>query len=136
MFVYVSGLVTEFDTWANNNNMTTTTMKILHAVYYKNCKRQCNIVKQYKLPRTTVHCAIRTMVKHGIVETESAPLKLTDKGIEIAKKIKDFFKELILKTEMTYGKDPKDIFKNFNTYAKMVIDGFTERTTQQKKPHA
>ncbi len=134
MFVYVSELVTEFDTWANNNNMTMTTMKILHAIYYKNCKRQCDIVNRYKLPRTTVHCSIKTMVDCGIIETESASLKLTDKGIEIAKKIEMFFKELILKTKKIYAKDPRDIFKNFNTYAKIVIDGFTEKTGQQKKP--
>jgi predicted transcriptional regulator len=124
MFVYVSRIMAEFDKWAQRKDKTTpTTMKIIHAIYYSGCQKQNTIAKKYNLSRTTVNSNIKKMEKNGLVNLK--PLTLTEKGIGLAQGIEIFFKNLVLKTEKIYGKDPHNIFKNFNADAKMVDDGFT-----------
>ena len=127
MFVYVSRIMAEFDKWAQRKDKTTpTTMKIVHAIYYGECKKQNTIAKKYNLSRTTVNSNIKKMEKNGLVNLK--PLTLTQNGIDLAQGIEIFFKNLVLKTEKIYGKDPKNIFTNFNADAKMVDDGFTGKT--------
>lgn len=140
MFEYISVLVGIYDKWARDNNMDMTKMKILHGLYYGKCNKQRDIVEKYKLSRTTVSSSIKIMSSKqcGLVDVDSAnkTLSLTAEGIEKAKTIENFFKQIVLKVEKSYGKDPKDLFKFFNTYANMINVFFTGNGLQSQKPCA
>lgn len=124
MFKYVSIFVGVYDEWAHDNNMDMTKMKILHGLYYEKYNKQRDIVNKYNLSRTTVSSSIKIMSSKqcGWVNVNSTDktLSLTPEGIEEAKKIEDFFKQIVLKVEKSYGADPKNMFKSFNTYANMI----------------
>ena len=124
MFKYVSVFAGMYDEWAHDNDMDMTKMKILHGLYYETCNKQRDIVKKYNLSRTTVSSSIKIMSskQYGWVNVSltDKTLSLTPEGIEKAKKIEDFFKQIVLKVEKSYGADPKNMFKAFNTYAHMI----------------
>lgn len=129
MFEYISVLTAVYDEWARTNNMNMTNMKILYGIHYGQCKKQRDIVTKYKLSRKTVSSSIKSMSSEqtGLINVGSTDktLSLTSKGIEETKKIEKFFINLVLKAENILGRDPKDIFKSFNTYANMVNTVFT-----------
>lgn len=137
MFRYISVFTGIYDEWVRNNNIDITKMKILHGLYYGKCNKQRDIVAKYNLSRTTVSSSIKIMSSKqcGLVHVDSTnkTLSLTAEGIEKAKMIEDFFKQIVLKVEKSYGKNPKDIFKSFNTYANMINVLFTGKAPQNKK---
>lgn len=138
MYIYASCLANFFDEWARNNNMNPTQMKILHGLSCGDCKKQRDIVKKYNLPRTTVNSIVGDMIKTSllVMNSKNKILTLTDKGIQETQKIQNFFNKLILQTEQKHNKNPKEIFKHFNTYSNIIIGTFTEKAKQNKKAHA
>lgn len=138
MFKYVSIFAGIYDEWAHNNDMDMTKMKILLGLYYEKCNKQRDIVKNYNLSRTTVSSSIKVMSSKqcGLVNVNLADktLSLTPAGIEQAKKIEDFFKQIVLKVEKSYGADPKNVFKNFNVYANLINVHLTGGTLKNKSP--
>ena len=140
MFGYISVFMGIYDEWARSNNIDITKMKILHGLYFGKCNKQRDVVAKYNLSRTTVSSSVKIMSSKqcGLVKVESTnkTLSLTAEGIEKAKAIENFFKQIVLKVEKSCGKNPKDMFQSFNVYANMISVYFTGKGPQNKNPHA
>lgn len=103
-FVVSAQIYGYFENWSRKNTKNINKFKILHGIGYKGCKKQSDIVKTYKIEKSTVHETVMKMqAEHLIKINADKTLDLTQDGSAKIKEMEVFFENMYKNLVSVHG---------------------------------